>query len=315
MDSGAPTFYSKYSSKLKPSGGGTHFANRKYDNFDYVYSEEFQQYTQDYIDFLKKESSNFFVYTNLDVINNAELTWQQQLLLEQNGLSPAPVFHISSPEKYLKRYVDNYEYIAIGGMGGNSKKNVFPMLDHLFKKYIIDDKGKPRVRVHGLAATSLPLMQRYPWYSVDSSTCLKLAIYGNILIPDVAFTNFHILTISNRNPHVLQTISPEVLKRILSLGEMYNCTLEELMSDFKMRTLWNYLVFLDVIYATRNKFSRERIPDFYFAGVLTEEFEIKFWNSVTSSDTFKHFNLTRLFSYMYKDNYFNFRKNETSIIK
>lgn len=315
MDSGAPTFYGKYSSKLKPSGGGTHFANRKYDRFDYVYSEEFQQYTQDYIDFLKKEAKDLFVYVNLDVINNAELTWQQQLLLEQNGLSPMPVFHISSDEKYLRRYVDNYDYIAIAGMGGNSRKNVFPMLDHLFKKYIMDDKGKPRVKVHGLAATSLPLMQRYPWYSVDSSTCHKLAIYGNILIPDVAFTNFHILTISNRNPHVLQTISPEVLKRILSLSEMYNCPLEELMSDFKMGALWNYLVFLDVLYSTRDKFARGYIMDFYYAGVLTEEFEIKFWNRVAASDTFKHFNLTRLFSYMYKDIYLNFKKNETSIIR
>ena len=316
MDSGAPTFYRKYSSKLKPSGGGTHFANRKYDRFDYVYSEEFQQYTQDYIDFLKKEAKDLFVYVNLDVINNAELTWQQQLLLEQNGLSPMPVFHISSDEKYLRRYVDNYDYIAIAGMGGNSKKDVFPILDYLFKKYIMDDKGKPRVKVHGLAATSLPLMQRYPWYSVDSATCHKLAIYGNILIPDVAFTNFHILTISNRNPHVLQTISPEVLKRILSLGEMYNCTLEELMSDFsKMRILWNYLVFLDVLYSTRDKFARGHIMDFYFSGVITEEFEIKFWNRVAASDTFKYFNLTRLFSFMYKDVYLNFRKNEKSIIR
>lgn len=315
MDSGAPTFYNSFSRKFKGPMMGTSLKNRKYDNFDYVYSEEFQQYTQDYIDFLKKESSNFFVYANLDVINNAELTWQQQLLLEQNGLSPAPVFHIGSPEKYLERYVDNYDYIAIAGMSGNSKKDVFPMLDYLFKKYIMDDKGKPRVKVHGLAATSLPLMQRYPWYSVDSSTCLKLAIYGNILIPDVAFTNFHILTISNRNPHVLQTISPEVLKRILSLGEMYNCTLEELMSDFKMRTLWNYLVFLDVLYSTRDKFARGHIMDFYFAGFLTEEFEIKFWNRVAASDTFKYFNLTRLFSFMYKDVYLNFKKNEKSIIR
>jgi len=315
MDSGAPTFYSKYSSKLKPSGGGTHFANRKYDRFDYVQSEEFQRYRQEYIDFLKKESSNLSVYVNLDIINNAELTWQQQLLLEQNGLSPMPVFHIGSPERYLKRYVDNYEYIAIAGMSGNSKKDVFLILDYLFKKYIIDDKGQPRVKVHGLAATSLPLMQRYPWYSVDSSTCLKLAIYGNILIPDVAFTNFHVLTISDRNPHVLQTIPSMVLQRIITLGETYTCTLEELMSDFKMRTLWNYLVFLDVIYSTRNKFAQERIMDFYFAGVLTEEFEIKFWNQVTASDTFKHFNLTRLFSYMYKDVYLNFKKNETSIIR
>lgn len=87
MDSGAPTFYNSFSRKFKSTMMGTSLKNRKYDNFDYVYSEEFQQYTQDYIDFLKKESSNFFVYANLDVINNAELTWQQQLLLERNGLS------------------------------------------------------------------------------------------------------------------------------------------------------------------------------------------------------------------------------------
>jgi len=49
--------------------------------------------------------------------------------------------------------------------------------------------------------------------------------------------------------------------------------------------------------------------------VLTEEFEIKFWNSVTSSDTFRYFNLTRLFSFMYKDVYLNFKKNEKSIIR
>jgi hypothetical protein len=315
MDSGAPTFYNSFSRKFKGAMMGTSLKYRKYDNFDYVYSEEFQQYTQDYIDFLKKESSNFFVYANLDVINNAELTWQQQLLLEQNGLSPAPVFHISSPEKYLKRYVDNYEYIAIGGIAGSPKKELVPTLDYLFKKYIIDDKGKPRVKVHGLATTSLPLMQRYPWYSVDSASCMKYAIYGKIIIPNISFTNFHTLKISDRNPNILQTISPEVLKRILSLGEMYNCTLEELMSDFKMRALWNYLVFLDVLYSTRDKFARGHIMDFYFAGFLTKEFEIKFWNRVAASDTFKYFNLTRLFSFMYKDVYLNFKENEKSIIR
>lgn len=315
MDSGAPTFYNSFSRKFKGSMMGSSLKNRKYDNFDYVYSEEFQQYTQDYIDFLKKESSNFFVYANLDVINNAELTWQQQLLLEQNGLSPAPVFHIGSPEKYLKRYVDNYEYIAIGGMIGIPKKELVSTLDYLFKKYIIDDKGKPRVKVHGLATTSLPLMQRYPWYSVDSASCMKFAVYGQIIIPNISFTNFHTLKISDRNPNILQTISPMVLQRIITLGEIYNCPLNELVSSINIRILWNYLVFLNIIFTLRNKFMQEHIIDFYFAGTIHDKFEPSFWNQVTASDTFKHFNLTRLFSYMYKDHYFNFRKNETSIIK
>lgn len=36
---------------------------------------------------------------------------------------------------------------------------------------------------------------------------------------------------------------------------------------------------------------------------------------LASKEIIKHFNLTRLFSYMYKDIYLNFKKNETSIIR
>jgi hypothetical protein len=200
-------------------------------------------------------------------------------------------------------------------MTGSPKKEFVPTLDYLFKKYIIDDKGKPRVKVHGLATTSLPLMQRYPWYSVDSARCMKLAVYGQIIIPNISFTNFHILKISDKNPNILQTISPMVLQRIITLGEIYNCPLNELVSSINIRILWNYLVFLDIIFTSRNKFMQEHIIDFYFAGTIHNKFEPSFWNRVAASDTFKYFNLTRLFSFMYKDVYLNFKENEKSIIR
>ncbi len=41
----------------------------------------------------------------------------------------------------------------------------------------------PRVRTHGFAMTSLLLITRYPWWSVDSSSWVKLGAYGFVYIP------------------------------------------------------------------------------------------------------------------------------------
>jgi hypothetical protein len=49
--------------------------------------------------------------------------------------------------------------------------------------YITDDKGKPLVRFHGFGVTAVPLMLRYPWYSVDSTSWIILAANGKILFP------------------------------------------------------------------------------------------------------------------------------------
>ena len=41
----------------------------------------------------------------------------------------------------------------------------------------------PLVKVHGFAMTSWSLMSRWPWWSVDSATWIKLAAYGWIILP------------------------------------------------------------------------------------------------------------------------------------
>ena len=140
-----------------------------------------------YIQFIKKHKKYIDVYANLDVIGNAEATYRNQKIMEEKGLHPIPVFHATKePLLWLKKYVDEgYSYIAIGGMAGGdiSVKQIYPVLDEVFNDILTDSKGIPKVKIHGFGLTSLKLMLRYPWYSVDSTSWIITGCLGSINVP------------------------------------------------------------------------------------------------------------------------------------
>lgn len=138
---------------------------------------------QEYIEFIKEHKDVIEVYANLDVIGDPEATWENQLIMEEAGLSPLPCFHYGSPEKYLKRYVEKYEYISLGGMVPVSTPALIEWLDPIWTDYITDSQGMPKVKVHGFGLTSLKLMMRYPWYSVDSTSWVVTGRLGSIYVP------------------------------------------------------------------------------------------------------------------------------------
>lgn len=136
-----------------------------------------------YIEFIKKNIKYIDTYAVLDVIGNAEKTLKNQRIMEKAGLSPLPCFHYGEDIKYLKRYLKNYDYIALGGMVPISTKDLRPWLDELFSKHICSKDGMPKVKIHGFGMTALTLMLRYPWYSVDSTSWVVTGRMGGILIP------------------------------------------------------------------------------------------------------------------------------------
>lgn len=147
---------------------------------------------RDYIDFIKEHLDVLEVYANLDVIGlggkqpnrlTAEKTLENQKIMEEAGLSPLPCFHVGEPLEYLEYYIKNYDYIALGGMVGKQKSTLIPWLDMVFGKFICDKNGMPKVKVHGFGLTSLPLMLRYPWYSVDSTSWVMTSRMGSIYVP------------------------------------------------------------------------------------------------------------------------------------
>lgn len=119
----------------------------------------------------------------LDAIGDADGTWHNQRAMEDLGVRPLPCYHYGEPVEVLQYYIENYSYITIGGMVPISTPQLKLWLDRLWKDYLTDENGFPIVKVHGFGLTSLPLMMRYPWYSVDSSTWVQWAANGMILVP------------------------------------------------------------------------------------------------------------------------------------
>lgn len=138
----------------------------------------------EYIDFIKEHINVIDVYANLDVIGDPEATWKNQMIMEKAGLKPLPVFHYGEDEKWLKRMLTkDYDYISLGGMVPISTSDLIHWLDYVYKTYLCDDKGMPIVKVHGFGLTSLRLMVRYPWFSVDSTSWVLTGRMGSIYIP------------------------------------------------------------------------------------------------------------------------------------
>lgn len=138
----------------------------------------------EYIEFIQENRDILHVYANLDCIGDPKQTWKNQKIMEREGLSPLPTYHYGEDEKWLIRYLNKgYDYIALGGMVPIGVSQLRLWLDHLFSKYLCDGNGYPIVKVHGFGLTSLPLIVRYPWYSVDSTSWVITGRMGAIFVP------------------------------------------------------------------------------------------------------------------------------------
>lgn len=177
---------------------------------------------QQYCQFIKDNRDILEVYSVLDAIGDADQSWRNQRTMEAAGLQPLPCFHYGEPLEVLEYYAANYPYITLGGMVPISNAQLLHWLDHIWAEYLTDTAGRPKVRVHGFGLTSKALMERYPWYSVDSSSWVQIASlggiyltqYGNIAISDnspkakEAFSHF-----DNMRPHERQVIADAIVRR------------------------------------------------------------------------------------------------------
>lgn len=132
----------------------------------------------------------------LDGIGDPLKTYQNQLAMEKLGVRPLPCFHYGEDERYLEYYMANYPYITLGGMVPISTPQLYHWLDRLWDKYLTDGSGRPRLKVHGFGLTTMPLVERYPWYSVDSSSWVQVARNGGMMM----YPEGRVIMVSNQSP-------------------------------------------------------------------------------------------------------------------
>jgi len=198
MDSGAYSLYGLHVGETKDQKGQTgrtldrvkrkRWGAGNYSFYDLSKGSEFRHYCDRYAAFLRRLGHTDVLFTTVDAIMNPEKSWEiQQYFVKEHGLYPVPVLHGGTPINYLYRYLETGKYPMIG-FGGLWQIMRIPTYvrwaDEMFRHLCpSSNRYLPVAKVHGFAMTSWELMTRWPWWSVDSATWIKLAAYGWIVVP------------------------------------------------------------------------------------------------------------------------------------
>lgn len=174
----------------------------------------------EYCAFIKANIDHIEVYACLDSIPGkpgqhasekerdraADETWANYIYMRREGLDPLPVFHYGENFRHLERMLDfGCDYIGVGGLVAVPGPARRAWLDRLFER-ITDEHGYPLVKTHGFGMTAIPLMFRYPWHSVDSTTWIQITANGAVYLPQKVDGQFVFdqvpmtITVSGRNP-------------------------------------------------------------------------------------------------------------------
>lgn len=201
---------------------------------------------KEYIKFVHLYKRAFHVYAGFDFIGRNEgsrrKTYELAKKMVKQGLDPVVVFHSGEDYKWLDRYCEEFNYICIGGVAGGIPKGGTAglveiregILKHMDTAWsiICDSKnGMPRCKVHGLGVSTIPLLFRYPWTSVDSSSAQRTSMNGKCYIPqyvngELDYTQYTLVHFSTRGQIFGETNRFELMrkdekKRILHYLKQY----------------------------------------------------------------------------------------------
>jgi hypothetical protein len=146
---------------------------------------------KDYVDWslqFKKQwepKLNSLYFMNLDVIGDQDESWVNHAKIEALGLKVMSIVTFGAGKAHLERALDNYDYMALGGLVPYSrqKTKLKQWLDYCFaivmQRY---RKNGVMPKVHLLGITSAWVLMRYPCYSADSSGWIRCLRFGDAAI-------------------------------------------------------------------------------------------------------------------------------------
>jgi hypothetical protein len=219
-----------------------------------------------YADFIKEHQDIIHIASNLDHIGRGgeQKSYDNQKYLEKCGVVIQPVHHARDTDDWLERYMaEGYDYIFLGGMVPESTPYLQAWLDRMFGDYICGKDGMPKIKVHGFGLTVLSLMERYPWYSVDSTSWVLTGRFGSIYVR-LRSNKVIKIVISDQSPKTkdlgahYDTLAPIVKEEVDSLFAEKGFTAEELREIYWKRDLWNIAFFKDMCDTPMKPFFRQQ---------------------------------------------------------
>ena len=174
------------------------------------------------------------------------LSWENYLYMVTRVKSPKklqPIFHQGEDFKYLKQML-NYTYPAdvldkscvgqhIDYIGISCNKEVssndwVDWFNEVFK--IIKESPDPNVKTHAFGMTSLRILEQFPFYSADSTSWVRSASFGNLL---VGYSGVYVSSRNKNDPQHISNQSPAIKKAVADICERYNLNLDEICNDDK----------------------------------------------------------------------------------
>ena len=139
----------------------------------HITSKELDLYTDQLIDYVISRDIKYFFEMDVDTTFGLEKVESLRKLIERKTQRQCiPVWHKERGIQYFKDLVNNYKYIAIGGMVVGKNRPI-----EALAKMVQYAKNRG-VKVHGLGFTDLKHINSIPWYSVDSCSWSKTAFFG-----------------------------------------------------------------------------------------------------------------------------------------
>lgn len=131
--------------------------------------EQLQEYLNKYISFINENNVKYFFELDVDTILGIDFVHELRKTLEKKtGKKCIPVWHKGRGVDYWKWMVDNYPYIAIGGLVFHVKKQELQYI-----KKMVDYATAKGVKVHGLGFTKTAQLEDWSFWSVDSASWTK----------------------------------------------------------------------------------------------------------------------------------------------
>lgn len=211
----------------------------------------------EYIEYLNARQGCFEVIAQVDkipgefgkkktreqLLEAPELSWENYLymrdkVIDYNNLTP--IFHQGEDFKHLHRMLEttfdgeHIPYIGISPANDVSTKEKAKWFETVFR--IIRDSSNPNVKTHAFGMTSLDLLEKYPFYSADSTSWLMTSANGSIM------TSWGLMLMSDvqvNNPKHFNHMSPEMQAKVAEEVAKWGYDIEEAKTNYKVRGLIN----------------------------------------------------------------------------
>lgn len=134
---------------------------------------DWDKYTEEYAAWINTYGVSKFFELDIDVlVGIKEVERLRKKLKVLTGRQPIPVWHKSRGKEYFLKMVNEYPYVAIGGI---VTQEIPRKIYEAAFPWFIREAHKAGAKIHGLGYTSIEGIKRYHFDSVDSTAWL----YGN----------------------------------------------------------------------------------------------------------------------------------------